>query len=141
MARNLNEIKKKIETVTSLPSLPEVASKLLKAVNDPNTSASQISNIVSSDPSLAAKALRLANSAFYGIPKTITTVQNAVVILGLRVINSIVLNISLFEMFKDKDDNKIFDARKFWKHSVYCGTIAKMLAHRFGVTLLLNRKN
>ncbi len=127
---NKNLHRKKIEKIANLPTLPEVASTLLQIINDPTTSASDAANLISRDLSLTSKVLRLANSAFYGIPRTITTVQNAVVILGLKVINTLVLSITVFEMFPSDRRNQYFDRKKFWQHSLACAVIAKQLALR-----------
>jgi HD-like signal output (HDOD) protein len=74
--------------------------------------------------------LRLANSAFYGMPRTITNINNAVVILGLRVINTMVLSLTVFDMFPDDKKKALFNRTAFWRHSLGCGLICKLLASR-----------
>jgi len=121
---------KKIEQIENLPTLPEVANKLLKIINDPMTTAVDVANLISRDLSLTSKVLRLANSAFYGIPRTVTTVQNAVVILGLKVINTMVFSITVVKMFPGDGNNPLFSRKKFWSHSLACAVISKQLALR-----------
>ncbi len=128
MSKNLQ--RKKIEQIENLPTLPEVASRLMRVINDPITTAVDVASLISRDPSLTAKVLRLANSAFYGIPRTVTTVHNAVVILGLKVINTMVFSISVVKMFPDEGKDTGFSRREFWAHSLACAVLARALATR-----------
>ena len=127
---NKSPDQKKIEQIENLPTLPEVANRLLKIINDPTTSAVDVANLISRDLSLTSKVLRLANSAFYGIPRTVTTVQNAVVILGLKVINTMVFSITVVKMFPGDGNNPLFSRKKFWAHSLACAVISRQLALR-----------
>ena len=128
MSKSLEQ--KKIEQIENLPTLPEVANKLLKIINDPMTTAVDVANLISQDLSLTSKVLRLANSAFYGIPRTVTTVQNAVVILGLKVINTMVFSITVVKMFPGDGRNELFSRKKFWAHSLACAVLSRQLALR-----------
>jgi HD-like signal output (HDOD) protein len=128
MSKSLEQ--KKIEQIENLPTLPEVANKLLKIINDPTTTAVDVANLISRDLSLTSKVLRLANSAFYGIPRTVTTVQNAVVILGLKVINTMVFSITVVKMFPGDGSNSLFSRKKFWAHSLACAVLSRQLALR-----------
>jgi HD-like signal output (HDOD) protein len=128
MSKSLEQ--KKIEQIENLPTLPEVANKLLKIINDPTTTAVDVANLISRDLSLTSKVLRLANSAFYGIPRTVTTVQNAVVILGLKVINTMVFSITVVKMFPGDGSNALFSRKKFWAHSLACAVLSRQLALR-----------
>lgn len=128
MSKSLEQ--KKIEQIENLPTLPEVANRLLRIINDPTTTAVDVANLISRDLSLTSKVLRLANSAFYGIPRTVTTVQNAVVILGLKVINTMVFSITVVKMFPGDGRNELFSRKKFWAHSLACAVLARQLALR-----------
>lgn len=128
MSKSLEQ--KKIEQIENLPTLPEVANKLLKIINDPTTTAVDVANLISRDLSLTSKVLRLANSAFYGIPRTVTTVQNAVVILGLKVINTMVFSITVVKMFPGDGNSSLFSRKKFWAHSLACAVLSRQLALR-----------
>lgn len=128
MSKSLEQ--KKIEQIENLPTLPEVANRLLRIINDPTTTAVDVANLISRDLSLTSKVLRLANSAFYGIPRTVTTVQNAVVILGLKVINTMVFSITVVKMFPGDGRNEMFSRKKFWAHSLACAVLSRQLALR-----------
>jgi HD-like signal output (HDOD) protein len=133
------ELKDRIEHFANLPTLPQVASKLMGIINNPLTSSSDVAFIVGQDLSLSAKVLRLANSAFYGIPRSITSIKNAVVVLGLKVINTMVLSLTVFDMFpEDNKSRALFNRRAFWLHSLSCGLIAKYLATRIRKVILFD---
>jgi HD-like signal output (HDOD) protein len=134
-----DELLDKIQHVANLPTLPQVASHLIHVINDPLTSASDVAFIIGQDLSLSAKVLRLANSAFYGIPRSITNINNAVVILGIKVINTMVLSLTVFDLFpENKKSPTVFDRKKFWLHSLSCGVIAKYLASKVKKLILFD---
>lgn len=133
------QFRDKIEHFANLPTLPQVASRLMRIINDPLTSASDVAFIIGQDLSLSAKVLRLANSAFYGIPRSITSINNAVVVLGLKVINTMVLSLTVFDMFpEDKNRSSLFNRKAFWLHSLSCGLIAKYLSSRIRKVVLFD---
>jgi HD-like signal output (HDOD) protein len=133
------QMKDKIRHVANLPTLPQVASSLIRIINDPTTSSNDAAFVVGQDLSLSAKVLRLANSAFYGIPRSITNINSAVVILGLKVLNTIVLSLTVFDMFKSSGKSaELFDHKAFWLHSLSCGLIAKFLASRIRKFILFD---
>ncbi len=122
--------KKTIAGISNLPTLPEVATRLMQMVNDPDTSAADVAKVISRDVGITSKVLRMANSAFYGIPRTITTVQNAVVLLGMKVVNSLVLSVSVGEIFPSKDKSIREGRRAFWSHSLSCAVASKLIAQK-----------
>jgi len=132
MNYDIEELRDKIKTIANLPTLPHIASRLMRIVNSPSASADTVAALVSQDISLSAKVLRLANSAFYGIPRSVNTLNNAVIILGFKIIQTMVLSLTVFDMFAEKDDKKPapFDRDAFWEHSLRCAVIARLLAHK-----------
>jgi HD-like signal output (HDOD) protein len=76
-------LKDKIKRIPNLPTLPQVACHFLQCVNDPGSSSSDVASYVSQDMSLSAKILRLSNSAFYGMPRKIINICEAIVILWI----------------------------------------------------------
>ncbi len=122
------QYRRMIESIDQLPSLPSIVTRLVQVVNSPDTSAEDAAGVIEKDPALTSKMLRLANSAFYGIPRTISSVSSAVVILGFNTIKSLVLSASVVRMFPSgggKGDT--FDRRRFWKHSIVCGLAARSI--------------
>ena len=83
-----------IENIDNLPPLPAIVSRLIQVVNSPDSSAEDAAKLIEQDPALTSKMIRLANSAFYGIPRSISSVASAVVILGFNTIRSLALSAS-----------------------------------------------
>ena len=117
-----------VSHVHNLPTPPSVFHRINEAINDPDTSAFDVANTISDDPALTAKVLRLTNSAFYGVPRTVTTVKQAIVILGLEVVKPLVTSASVLEMFshREKPDAEYLDY--FWRHSLAAAIVARIIS-------------
>lgn len=119
-----------IENIDNLPSLPAIVSRLIKVVNSPDSSADDAAKLIEQDPALTSKMIRLANSAFYGIPRSISSVASAVVILGFNTIRSLALSASVMKMFSSVQSTVISKDR-FWKHSIISAIAAKLIVRHF----------
>ncbi|MBD3322582.1 MAG: HDOD domain-containing protein [Chitinivibrionales bacterium] len=124
-------IKRITESVISLPTLPTVVSKMLELVDNPKTSAASLARLISTDQTLTARILKLANSAYYGFPREIYTVDTAIVVLGFNTVKDMGLSLTVLDVFKGGAGADSFDVSKLWEHSIGCGIGAKMLARRF----------
>jgi HD-like signal output (HDOD) protein len=129
-------VRKLVDKVQGLPTLPSMLNNINKMVLNPSTSAKEVAQIISSDPALTSKVLRVVNSSFYGFPNRITTVSHAIVILGFNTIKSIVLSSTIFDVFRRGGKPGDFDRAEFWKHSIGCGAAAKVLGRRINYPLL-----
>jgi len=126
-----------IENIKQLPALPLIVTRLIKVVNSPDTSAEDAADLIEKDPALTTKVLRLANSAFYGMPRSISSVSSAVVILGFNTLKSLVLSASVITMFPSTGAKIAFDRLRFWKHSIVSAMVARTIAqHIMGVTIM-----
>ncbi|MEI7474630.1 MAG: HDOD domain-containing protein [bacterium] len=122
----IDRIKLKLRDI---PSLPEVVTRVMELVQDPNSSAAQLSRVISHDPGLTSRVLRLVNSAYYGFPKQISSIQHAIMILGFTTMRGLVLSSSIFKIFAQKTDGIVFlDYKKFWKHSLVTAIASKEVA-------------
>jgi len=124
-------IKQITESIISLPTLPSVVAKMLELVDNPRTSATSLAKFISNDQTLTARILKLANSAYYGYPREIATVNMAIVVLGFNTVKELGLSLSVFDIFKNIGQCKAFDSFKFWEHSIGCGIAARMIARDF----------
>lgn len=115
--------------VVRLVSLPEVCIRVNEMLEDPKINATDIGKVISQDTGLTARLLKIVNSSFYGFPSRIETVSRAVTVIGLRELRGLVLAASAVEAFS-KIPNDVLNMVKFWRHSVYCGVVAKILAQR-----------
>jgi putative nucleotidyltransferase with HDIG domain len=127
-----------VESIRELPSLPSIVTRLVEVVNSPDTSAADAAELIEKDPALTSKMLRLANSAFYGIPRTISSISSAVVILGFNTIRSIALSATIMKMFSDSAKKGVFDYNRFWLHSIVCAMTAKNIAQHYIATMSLD---
>jgi putative nucleotidyltransferase with HDIG domain len=121
------EILRKIE---QLPTLPMVVTRIMQLIENPRTSAAEITKVISLDPALTVKILKLVNSAYYGFPKKIGTITHAIMILGFEDVKNIALSVSVFDIFKGDGDGELFDRTAFWQHAIATGVCAKLLAKR-----------
>ncbi len=118
------DIRKRIERLKSLPTLPSVVAKISRMVESADTSAEEMGKVISTDQALAAKVLQLINSPIYGFPGRISSVTHGVVLLGFNVIKSLVLTASVFQIM-------IEQMRGLWEHSIACAAISARLGRRF----------
>jgi HD-like signal output (HDOD) protein len=123
-----NELKALVQKITDLPTLPAMMATITRLMQDPRTSAEELGRAIASDPALVSKVLKLVNSAFYGFPGRISTITQAIVILGFSTIRNVVLTTSVLKSFGKNSSQKGFDVEKFWEHSMLTGAIARSLA-------------
>jgi putative nucleotidyltransferase with HDIG domain len=133
MAVDEKRLKKIVEEITGLPTLPTVLTQITKLMQNPRVSAAQVGSVVSTDQALTSKILKLVNSAFYGFPNRISTVTHAIVILGFNAVRSTVMSVSVFDTFGSGGGTAGFDREKFWKHSIGVAVSAKCLAGRMNM--------
>lgn len=116
-----------LKGLVELSSLPFIYIKINEAVNNPRSSIEDISEIISGDPGLTSRLLRLVNSAFYGFPSKIETVSRALLMVGTQQIRDLALATSVMSLFKGIP-GRLVSMESLWRHSVACGLAARMLA-------------
>lgn len=117
-----------------LAALPDVYLRIVQVLNAPTSNAGHIASVVSKDSSLAARLLKLVNSAFYGFPGRIDSIQRAVALVGGNELSTLALGVSMLRIFDDIPA-EIFDMQGFWKHSIACGVLGRLLAaHKPGLS-------
>jgi HD-like signal output (HDOD) protein len=109
-----------------LPLLPAIFQQFTDKLDDPSAKAEDFAEIISSDPSLTAKLLKIVNSAYYSFTASITDVTHAITIVGLTELRELVLAVSVVEFFDDLP-NQIVNMKSFWQHSVLTGLLAREL--------------
>lgn len=107
-----------------LPSMPKVYEELLRKLENPETSLQELAETVGRDPAMTAKILKLVNSAFFGLPHTVTDLQEAVGFLGLGTLKTLVLAVHAFQQYESRD-LAWFPYEKLWHHSLAVGTRAR----------------
>lgn len=113
----------------ALPTAPKVVAELIHSFNDASASTEDISAKVATDPVLSAKLLRLANSAYYHVSRSIGTVDDAVLMLGFITVRTLVISSGLVSGFKTVPG---LDLQQFWRYSLHTAVAAKWIAREAG---------
>lgn len=116
-----------VARIRSLASLPSTYQAVKDAIGHRNSSADLIAEAVKTDPSLSARVLRIANSAYYGYPRRVDNLRQAIVIIGSKQIEDVVAASLAIKQFKDVSP-ELVDMRSFWRHSLATALAAKSLA-------------
>jgi len=123
----LKTIKKAIEKVKELPTLPAVANKVNMLLADPKSSTADLAEVIELDQSITAKILKLVNSAYYSLSERVSSIHQAIALLGHKNISNIVLTLSVFDTLKHSKKSS-FDRRGFWIHSIATAIISERIA-------------
>ncbi|MFC1825421.1 HDOD domain-containing protein [Thermodesulfobacteriota bacterium] len=121
----INKIRKGID----LPTLSPVATRIINMAIDDETSAREIAGVITVDPALTAKLLRVVNSPLYGLRKEITTLHQAISLLGMKAVRTLSLSISLVNTFPKKNSGG-FNFDKFWEQSIASAIASKITAQK-----------
>ena len=119
-----------VQNVQELPALPDIAIKVMRMTDDPNVSAREIGTTISADMALTARVLRIANSAFYGIPRSVSTISEVIVILGMSALRNLALAASAYDTLKRDCTGYGLNPGELWKHSLTCALAAQIIAQR-----------
>ena len=117
-----------INSISSLATLPEITQKIIKTVEDPRGTARDLHKIISHDPALVTRILKVVNSSFYGLPGQISSIDRAIVMLGLNAIKNIAVAASMGQLFRGVKLCDGFTAKDLWKHCVAVAVVSRELA-------------
>ena len=109
--------------------------RIIQVVQDPRSTANDLHKIVCNDPALSARVLRVVNSAFYGLPGQIGSINRAIMLLGLNAVKNIAIAASLSKMFKNIAPCDDLTGKDLWTHSVAVGAANKMITTAMGLAL------
>ncbi|MGI9134441.1 MAG: HDOD domain-containing protein [Rhodoferax sp.] len=123
------ELKSLLDQPGKLPTIAKVAQQLISSFSDENVTIDQIAHQIVADPALSAKLLRLANSAYFHLSRTISTVDDALRMLGFVMVRNLVLGNSMAAAFRH---TKGIDLQQFWRYNLYTACAARWLAARQG---------
>ena len=130
MSDTLNE--ELIVFVEKMPAFPKSVHRIMQLTSAINTSAKEIVQVIESDPVMTIKILKVINSAFYGMPKKITSTQRAVVHLGLNTIKNLALSVAAMGVLHPRNGAD-FDIDDFLLHSLTTASICRMLAEKLEI--------
>ncbi|MDH5369531.1 MAG: HDOD domain-containing protein [Gammaproteobacteria bacterium] len=124
-----SEVQDLVNNASNLVSLPEVSIRVNELANNPDSTADDMGKVISQDPALVARMLKIANSAFYGVSNEVDTISRAIAILGINKIRDLVISTAASDTF-DGIPNDLITMQDFWHHSLYCGLLAQILAKK-----------
>lgn len=124
---NLDAIIKRVEDI---PPLPDIVVKLLHASRDPNVSTREMVELIKHDPALTLKVLRLCNSSYYGLPRKINSIQEALVYIGTDTLVNFVLAGCLSSFYQQAQNGYGLEKGELWRHSVGCAIASQRIAMR-----------
>jgi HD-like signal output (HDOD) protein len=120
-------VTKALAKIGEIATLPEVTLRIIEIVEDPKSTARDLHTVIRHDPPLTAKVLKVVNSAFYGLPGQIGSVDRAVVLLGLRAVKNIAIAASVTRLFNGVRPVTGFDPRELWRHCVAVGVGSRLI--------------
>lgn len=130
----MNEEEKKIQAyIQKMPSLPTTVAKVLEVCNNPRTSPADLNHVISLDPVLVGRVLKLINSAYYGLGQQVTSLVRAIIMLGINTVKNLALSSAVLRNLSSKKDFQALDMEGFWRHSLCVGVAAKVLAKKRGI--------
>ncbi len=129
---NLEQI---IAGANDLAALPQVVMRVQDLTADPKATAADLERIIGLDQALAAKILALANSSYYGLPRRISTLREAVVFLGIKTLRNLTATITTFNLFLGRSDTPALARRALWRHSVDTAQCARVLTGMLSPTV------
>ena len=123
----MNSILEKIRSADNLPSLPTVAIEVLRLTRDENVTLAELAEAIQNDPALTGKLLKLVNCSLFGLPKKISSLRQAMVVLGLRTVKVMALSFSLVDSMRNSATDD-FDYQGYWRRSLTTAVAAWLLA-------------
>ena len=127
-----SKLQDELNSCTDLPSLPAVALKIIDASKDPDISLHDVASIISSDPAISAKLLKVANSPLYSQRRSLNNLREALTLLGFNASLTIALSFSLLQSLSAQNKNH----ENYWKRSIVSASIARMLGARLKIVKL-----
>lgn len=122
------ELRRHLDKIENLPTLPTVAMEVNSLLQDYNTSIKKLSNVIENDQAIAAKILKLVNSAFFGLRSKVGNIPHAITLLGFNTVRNAVLSVSVIKQLSNLTDMEGFKISDFWTHSVSVAVTSKHLA-------------
>jgi HD-like signal output (HDOD) protein len=116
--------------ISKIPALPVTVTKILEICNNPATSPVDLNRVISVDPVLMARVLKLINSAYYGLSNQITSLARAIIMLGINTVKNLALSTAVLGSLGKKDNFQALNMQGFWRHSLCVGVTAKLIAKK-----------
>lgn len=119
--------------IAKMPSLPTSVTKIMEICNNPTTSPADLNKVISLDPVLMGKVMKLINSAYYGLSKEVTSLVRAIIMLGINTVKNLALSTAVLGSIGKKANFQALNMDGFWRHSLCVGVTSKMVAKKRGI--------
>ncbi len=116
-----------VQSIGELAVLPQVVMKVLDMTSNTRATTQELEDVIGQDQALTSKVLTLANSSYYGLPRRVSSLREAVMFLGFRVVRNIAMTASCYNMFIGKSDSQSLLKRRIWKHSVDTSLLTRLV--------------
>ncbi|NLI15423.1 MAG: HDOD domain-containing protein [candidate division Zixibacteria bacterium] len=127
-----NKVLGKINKIKELTTPPTVLQSVLDLINSPDSSAKELSDVILKDPGLTAQVLRMANSSFYAYYKKITTVNQAVVVMGINAVKYFILSVTVLNHLNTRREKSKINLKCLWTHFLEVACASRKLAEAIG---------
>ena len=124
-----------LQKIKNIATLPVLARKIMQLTEDPKSTAEDVHKVITSDPALSIRILKVVNSSFYGLPRQIDSIHRAFLLLGRNAVKNIAIAASVHKVFQSERIGPDFDARDLWTHSIAVATGARGLALKAALDL------
>jgi HD-like signal output (HDOD) protein len=126
-------ILQKLEQIEKLPTLSVVVNQITQLIQSNRSNMAQIAAVIARDQAIASRVIRLVNSAYYGVKTRVTSIQQAITLLGLNTVRNIVTGVAIVKTFEEETGfASIFDRQKFWLSTFFCALLSKNIAQYRG---------
>jgi HD-like signal output (HDOD) protein len=125
-----------LDQIDRILTLPQVVTQINELVESRTASASDLHRVIKMDPALSAKILRLVNSAYYGLPGRVGSLEKAVILLGITAVRNLAIAAGVEQLFRQLRLTGAISGRDLWVHSLAVATASRELAQRAGMAHL-----
>jgi HD-like signal output (HDOD) protein len=131
-----DEYRQKVFALINLPTLPVIATEILRIIHEDKLSVNQMLPIIERDPPLAMKILKFANSSYYGLQEKVRSLRHAMVVIGMRQLSELSMAFSVLKNFRSRRWSANLPWKSFWEHSAACGHIAQLLVEMLNIRVV-----
>jgi len=128
--REISSIDQLLDAACDIAALPQVVMRVINLTMESKTTAAELERAIGTDQALAAKMLTLANSSYYGLPRRISSLREAVIFLGFKTVRQIAMAVTTFNVFLGKADTLSLSRRALWRHSLDTAQCARLVSTR-----------
>ncbi|MCS7308792.1 MAG: HDOD domain-containing protein [Armatimonadetes bacterium] len=116
-----------VQNLGEIAMLPQVVMKVLDMTSNTRATTQELEDVIGQDQGLTSKVLTLANSSYYGLPRRVSSLREAVMFLGFRAVRNIAMTASCYNLFIGKSDSQSLLKRRIWKHSVDTSLLTRLV--------------